>query len=191
MGNQVHHREENKTGGELMHLSRIPVESFLIHAHALWSKRWLVLACGDLGKGEFNAMTVGWGSFGVMWNKPCAQVVVRPTRYTYEFMERSDTFTLCAFPRRFRRALEYIGSRSGRDCNKIAEAGLTPMASTLISAPAFAEAELIVELRKIYFFDFEPKRFLDDTIEKHYPLKDYHRSYLGEILAIRGTESYR
>ncbi|HDP25815.1 MAG TPA: flavin reductase family protein [Deltaproteobacteria bacterium] len=174
-----------------MPLSSIPVDSFLINAHALWSKRWFVLACGDFAKGSYNAMTVGWGSFGIMWNKPFAQVVVRPTRYTFEFMERYDSFTLCAFPQRFRKALEILGSRSGRNCDKVAESGLTPVASRQVASPSFAEADLLIELTKIFSCDFDPERFLDASIEKHYPLKDYHRSYFGEVLAIRGTESYR
>lgn len=173
-----------------MHLSTIDVDSFLINAHTLWIKKWLVLTCGDFNAGTFNAMTVGWGSFGVMWNKPFAQVVVRPTRYTYEFMEKYETFTLCAFPEEHRKATQIIGTKSGRDGDKISDAGLTPIASTKISAPGFAQAELIVELKKMYWADFEPEHFLDETIEKNYPLKDYHRIYYGKILAISGTQSY-
>ncbi len=174
-----------------MQITPIPIDSFLIHAHALWSKRWLVLTCGDFAQGSFNSMTVAWGSFGIMWNKPFVQVVVRPTRYTYEFMERYNTFTLCAFPHRYRKDLELLGTRSGRDGDKIAETALTPIASGQVAAPGFAEAELIVELRKMYFSDLVPEHFLDAAIEKNYPLKDYHRIYFGEILAIHGDTSYR
>ena len=170
--------------------SPINMDSFIIQAHSLWLKKWLVLTCGDFEKGTFNAMTVGWGSFGIMWNKPFAQVVVRPTRYTYEFMEKYESFTLCAFPKEYRKALRVIGSKSGRDGNKIAEAGLTPIASAKVASPGFAQAELIVELKKMYWSDFDPDHFLDNTIENNYPLKDYHRAYFGEILAINATPSY-
>ena len=126
-----------------------------------------------------------------MWGKPFAQVFVRPSRYTYEFMVKYDTFTLCAFPETYRKALELLGSKSGRDGNKIAEAGLTPIASTQVAAPGFAEADLIIECRKIYWDDLDPARFLDPSIERNYPQKAYHRIYFGQIVAIWGERSYR
>jgi len=168
----------------------IPVEKFLVQTHARWDEQWLLLTAGDFQKGHFNAMTVSWGSFGTIWGKPFAQVVVRPTRYTYKFMEQYETFTLCAFPEQYRPALELLGARSGRDGDKIAAAGITPIAVSQVAAPGFAEAELIVECRKMYWDDFEPKHFLDPGIEKNYPLKDYHRMYFGEIVAISGVGAY-
>ena len=168
----------------------ISISEFVIQAHSIWSHQWLVLTSGDFESGMFNSMTVGWGSFGVMWNVPFAQVVVRPGRYTYQIMEQYDTFTLCALGKKHRDALKILGSRSGRDVDKISEAGLTPIPSTRIAAPGLAEAQLIMELRKIYWDDLEPGHFLDPSIEKNYPDKDYHRMYFGEILAITGTGSY-
>jgi flavin reductase (DIM6/NTAB) family NADH-FMN oxidoreductase RutF len=125
-----------------------------------------------------------------MWTKPFAQVVVRPSRYTYQFMEQYDTFTLCAFPQDYRDALQLLGSRSGRDGDKIAKSGLTPIASSQVAAPGFAEAELIVECQKMYWQDMIPTHFLKPEIKKNYPDKDYHRIYFGEIVAILGTEAY-
>ncbi|OQX83491.1 hypothetical protein B6D60_10405 [candidate division KSB1 bacterium 4484_87] len=138
----------------------------------------------------YNTMTVAWGSFGVMWNKPFAHVVVRPTRFTFEFMEKFDTFTLTGFPEKFRDALTLLGTKSGRDGDKISEAGLTPIAATKVAAPAFAEADLVVECRKIYWQDFDPGHFQDKSIDENYPLKDYHRIYFGEIISIQATERY-
>jgi flavin reductase (DIM6/NTAB) family NADH-FMN oxidoreductase RutF len=173
-------------------MKRKPIDysEFLIQVHSIWSRQWLVLTCGDFDSGMFNSMTVGWGSFGIMWNMPFAQVVVRPGRHTYEFMERYDTFTLCALGKKYRDALQILGSRSGRDGDKISDAGLTPIPSGHVAAPGFAEAQLIIELRKIYWDDFKPAHFLDPSIEENYPKKDYHRMYFGEILAISGTGSY-
>lgn len=166
----------------------IAVENFLVSAHTQWHNHWMLLTAGDFQTGHFNTMTVGWGSFGTMWNLPFAQVVVRPTRYTFEFIERYPTFTLCGFPHTYRQALQLLGTVSGRDRNKIAEAGLTPEASSQVAAPGFAEANLIIECRKMYWDDLKPTQFLAPDIEKHYPLKDYHRIYFGEILAIAGTQ---
>ncbi len=173
-----------------MALRSIPVDHLIMNNVDLWSNRWLLLTAGDFSAQRFNAMTVGWGSFGVMWNKPFVQVVVRPTRYTYQFMEQYDTFTLCAFPEAYRAALELLGSISGRDRDKIKASGLVPIAATRVAAPAFAEAELIIECRKIYWDDFKPDHFLDQRIHKNYPLKDYHRVYFGEILAVTGVDRY-
>lgn len=172
---------------------RIPisVEALSLRVYDLWENQWLLLTAGDFQSGHYNAMTIGWGSIGRMWDKPFVQVVVRPTRYTYEFMERYDTFTVCAFPETCKPALTLLGSKSGRDGNKIQESGLHPMASHYVKAPCFEEAELVFECRKMYWDDFDPGHFLDSEIQFLYPKKDYHRVYFGEILGIFGDETYR
>jgi flavin reductase (DIM6/NTAB) family NADH-FMN oxidoreductase RutF len=174
-----------------MPLSRIPIDQFTVRAHQLWHRQWLLLTAGDLAAERFNMMTVAWGSLGTMWNRPFAQVVVRPTRHTYAFTEEFDSFTLTAFPERFRPILKELGTRSGRDMDKMTGSGLTPIAGEEVAAPAFAEAELIVECRTIYHDDLDPTRFLDPAIEDQYPERDYHRVYFGEILAVRGTDRFR
>jgi flavin reductase (DIM6/NTAB) family NADH-FMN oxidoreductase RutF len=156
----------------------------------LWDRQWLLLTAGNFAQGRFNTMTVGWGSLGTMWGRPFAQVVVRPSRYTYQFIEQHEAFTLCAFSEVYRPALQLLGTRSGRDGDKVAQSGLTPIASTKIAAPGFAEAELILECRKIYSDDMRPAQFLAPDIDANYPARDYHRIYFGEILAILGTASY-
>jgi flavin reductase (DIM6/NTAB) family NADH-FMN oxidoreductase RutF len=173
-----------------MSLKPIPFEAFRVKTYHIWDKQWLLVTSGDFAAGHFNTMTVGWGSFGTMWGHPFVQVVIRPTRYTYEFMEQYPTFTLCAFPITYKSALDLLGSRSGRNGNKIAAAGLTPVAATVVAAPAFAEAELVVECRKIYWDDLNPAHFVDPRIEDNYPRKDYHRIYYGQIVAISGDERY-
>ena len=117
--------------------------------------------------------------------------MVRPVRHTYSFIERHATFTLCAFPEDRHDALLLLGTKSGRDGDKIAEAGLTPQASTVVAAPGFSEAELVLECRKIYSDDVDPARFLDPTIDRNYPNRDYHRIYFGEIVGVTGTAKYR
>jgi flavin reductase (DIM6/NTAB) family NADH-FMN oxidoreductase RutF len=173
-------------------MTRKPISSqnLRVNVHFIWSKQGMLLTSGDFAAGRFNTMTVSWGSLGVMWGRPFVQVVVRPTRYTYGFMEQHNTFTLCAFPETYQQALQILGTRSGRDGDKIAEAGLTPIASTQVAAPGFAEADLIVECRKMYWQDMDPAHFLDPAIENHYAKKDYHRIYFGEAVAINGTEAY-
>ena len=87
--------------------------------------------------------------------------------------------------------LRLLGTTSGRDTDKVEASGLTPLRSLEVPAPGFAEAELVVECRKLYWDDFEPAQFLDPVIEENYPERDYHRIYYGEILAVRGTGDYR
>jgi flavin reductase (DIM6/NTAB) family NADH-FMN oxidoreductase RutF len=174
-----------------MQRQAIDPHALCLSSVSLWERQWLLLTAGDFAAGEYNTMTVAWGSLGCMWNRPFAQVVVRPTRYTYEFMERFDSFTLTAFPEPLRPALQLLGTRSGRDGDKIAKAGLTPIASTAVAAPGFAEAELILECRKLYWQDLEPAQFLHPGIEANYPERDYHRVYFGEILAAFGGEAHR
>ena len=166
----------------------IPIDQCGLNTLRLFDN-WLLLTAGDFAAHAYNTMTISWGSLGTMWNKPFVQVVVRPTRYTYSFMERYPTFTLTAFPSQFKDALDLLGSKSGRDGDKIKASGLTPVASNHVAAPNFAEAELVLECKKIYFDDYEPAHFLANYIQKNYT-NDFHRVYFGEILAIQGTAAY-
>jgi len=174
-----------------MKREQIPPSRLRIQVYHAWSDESFLLTCGDHSTGRFNAMTVGWGGYGCMWERPMAMVVVRPHRYTYQFMEEYPDFTICHFPSEHDEALAYCGSHSGRDVDKIAECGLSPIASKSIGSPGYEEADLILECAKMYYEDFKPEHFLADFIEKNYPAKDYHRLYLGEIKAAFGTVQYR
>jgi len=166
-----------------MNRSSIAIEDFHYDPAQL-RDHWLALFSGDFGSGSYNAMTISWGSYGQIWNKMFFQVFVRPTRYTFEFMEKYDSFTLNAFKPKYKEALSILGSKSGRDGDKIALAGLTPEASMKVAAPCFKEANLVIECRKMYWQDIDNAHFLDRTIEGNYPKKDYHRVYFGEIVHI-------
>ncbi len=168
----------------------IAFEALQTQPLALFDKQWALLGAGDLEADQYNCMTISWGSMGTMWNRPFVQVVVRDTRYTYRFMEAHDTFTVSFFPEAYRAALELLGSKSGRDGDKISESGLTPTAALRVAAPGFMEAELVLSCRKMYQSDMKPDHFLDPAINRHYPLKDYHRIYFGEVIAVEATETY-
>ncbi len=170
-------------------MEEIDLGKLQVKAAGLWLKQLLLLTAGI--REDFNTMTVGWGSLGGMWGKPFVQVVVRPTRHTRRYMEKYDTFTLCAFPRQYRPALTILGTKSGRDSDKVADSGLTVIPSKMVEAPAFKEAELILECRKTYWQDMEPEHFLADSIEENYSRKDYHRIYFGEIVRAAGEDAYR
>ena len=168
----------------------IAVFDFVTKINDLWSNTWFLLTSGDFDQNHYNTMTVAWGFFGIMWSKPVAVVVVRPTRFTYRFMEQYDTFTLTAFDKKYKKDLNLLGTKSGRDGDKIAETRLTIVPSRIVTAPAFAEAELIIECKKTYRDDFKPENFLDPGIHEKYPQKDYHRMYFGEVVAVEGIGKY-
>ena len=134
----------------------------------------------------FNTMTASWGGLGVLWERKVATCYIRPTRYTYGFAERSQHFTLSFFSEKYRKALTYCGTHSGRNSDKVKEAGLTPVKEG--GLVYFEEARLVLACRKIYSHDIEPGRFLDPTIGDLYPQKDYHRMYIGEIVKCLAQE---
>ena len=174
-------------------MQRKPIEiaQLTIQPHHLFRTQWALVTAGDFEAGEFNTMTIGWGALGTMWSKPFAFVAVRHSRYTFKFMEQYDTFTISAFPETYHDALSLLGTKSGRDGDKIAESGLTPQASKIVPAPSFAEAEIVVECQKMYADDLNPAHFLDESIYKHYPNRDFHRIYYGEVLTIMGVDKFR
>ncbi len=139
---------------------------------------WMLITAGT--PQAFNTMTASWGGFGVLWNKHICWCVIRPQRFTYQFMEKAARFTLSFFEEEYRDALKLCGTKSGRDGDKVAQAGLTPR-ETVSGSVFFDQARLVIECRKIYFQDLDPDNFLDPRIHDEYPDRDYHRMYLGEI----------
>ncbi|MBN1356981.1 flavin reductase [bacterium] len=141
--------------------------------------QWMLITAGKLSR--FNTMTASWGGMGVLWNQNVCFAFIRPQRFTFEFAESSPGFTLCFFEERYRDALAFCGSHSGRDVDKAAETGLTP-----VEGPDgfvyFNEAELVFLCRKKYIHDIDPAHFLDPAIHEAYPIQDYHRMYIGEII---------
>lgn len=140
----------------------------------------MLVTAGDRDK--FNTMTASWGGLGVMWNKNVSYVVVRPTRYTYEFMEKQDRYTLSFFDSEYADALTICGTKSGRSTDKVKETGLTPVFDG--GSVYFGEARLVLICKKLYFQDINPANFQDAMIDKLYPNKDYHRLYVGEVETI-------
>lgn len=150
------------------------------NAFSLIGKDWMLITSGTTE--SYNTMTASWGGLGVLWNKNVCYVFIRPTRYTYEFMEKNDTFSLSFFSEEWRDALNFCGKKSGRVVDKAKETGLIPFEGKNKTV-GFEQARLVIECRKLYFQDIDPKNFVDPTLDKNYPQKDYHRMYVGEILS--------
>lgn len=145
-------------------------------------QEWMLITAGD--RQRSNAMTASWGMVGQMWGKPAALVVVRPQRYTRELVETHDMLSLAFFDAAYRSALEYCGSRSGRDEDKVRNAGLT-VDYTEAGTPMIREARLVLECRKLYRDDLRGEAFLDSGLAgKWYPEKDFHRMYMLEIVQV-------
>ena len=144
----------------------------------LIGKDWMLITAGT--RESFNTMTASWGGMGVLWDKKVCFAFVRPTRYTFEFLEKSEFYTFSFLEEQYRDTLMYCGTKSGRDVNKVIETNLTPIFGN--GTVFFAEARLVMECRKIYAQDITPGNFLDQTMNEYYPKKDYHRIYVGEII---------
>lgn len=162
-----------------MPFTEISPEAIQNNPFKLIGSDWMLVTAGTLD--SYNTMTASWGGLGVLWNKNIAICFIRPTRYTYGFMESATYFTLSFFGEEHRDALNLCGTKSGRDTDKAAATGLVPVA-TESGGVAFAQARLVLECRKIYFQDLNPSHFVDPAIERHYAKKDYHRMYVGEIV---------
>ncbi len=152
------------------------------NAVTLFKDDWMALAAGRQGE-DMNAMTIGWGGIGVLWGKPVVTVYVSPDRYTYEFMERYDHFTVTAFAEDHKPKLLYIGSHSGRDGDKIKDAGLT-VEYTSLGNPTFTEGRLMIECRMIYGQQFDPAHFDDATKAIYGKGMGIHHFYIGEIVNV-------
>lgn len=144
----------------------------------LFTGQGALLTAGTLEK--YNMMTIGWGTLGTLWGKPVATVYVRPSRFTYDFMEKNDTFSITTFGKEFVKILNVCGSKSGRDINKMEIEGLNP--AELDNTVYFEEADLAIICKKIYVQDLLPERIPQNSKKTFYSSGDFHRVYYGEIL---------
>ncbi|MDR1735814.1 MAG: flavin reductase family protein [Oscillospiraceae bacterium] len=147
--------------------------------------QWMLITAEKEGK--VNTMTASWGGLGVMWNSPVAICAVRPQRYTFEFIEPADLYTLSFLPEQYRDALNLCGAKSGRDTDKIAAAGLHTQ-DFGSGAAGFKEAELTLVCRKLFSQFIKEENFAAPEIAtKFYPGKDFHKLYIGEITDVYGA----
>jgi flavin reductase (DIM6/NTAB) family NADH-FMN oxidoreductase RutF len=161
-------------------MRRIEPAELTLRPFHLLDEEWALLVGG---RERPNPMTVSWGGLGTLWNRPVATVYVRPTRFTFDLLNAHPEFTLCFLPPALKAALDLCGSRSGRDTDKWAAAGLRPEPSASVAVPRVAGSTLVLEGRVLATFDLDPARFLDPKIESLYPQRDYHRAFIGEVVA--------
>lgn len=143
---------------------------------------WMLITAGD--KSRANTMTASFGGFGVLFFKNVAHIYVRPERYTYEFLEAQDTFSLSFFTPEYKEKLALCGKVSGRDTDKIAKCGFTLNYGDG-DTPYFKEAHITVLCKKLYRQDITPEGFTDsEAFSKTYSSGGMHRMYIGEITDI-------
>ncbi|MBN1415565.1 MAG: flavin reductase [Bacteroidales bacterium] len=158
----------------------IAVESLKDNFFRRINREWMLITAGSTD--HFNTMTASWGTLGILWNKPIAVCFVRPHRYTFQFTEKYNYFTLSFFNKNYRSILDFCGTHSGRDTDKVSRTGLIPL-ELGTDRVSFKQAELIFECRKMYADYIKPENFImQDIIKKNYPGLDFHRFYIGEIL---------
>lgn len=144
----------------------------------LIGKDWMLITAEKDGKA--NTMTASWGGFGVMFRKNVAYIVLRPQRYTKEFIDGSNKFSLSFLDDSFRDTLNYLGTVSGRNENKIQKSNLT--LSHYKNIPYFEEAKLVITCKKLYTQTFNQKSFVETSIiDECYPKRDFHTLYISEI----------
>ena len=165
-----------------MSFQEIELKSLAGNPFAAICDEWALLSAGNEEK--FNTMTIGWGTMGVIWHKPVVTAFIRPQRYTKEFVDNSELFTVCFFPGEYRKELERLGSKSGRGFDKMAGSSLTPC--FIDGTVAFDEASIVFVCRKLYGGQqLDPSRFVDSKLDKKfYPDKDYSYIYFGEIVRV-------
>ena len=154
------------------------------NAVKLVAKDWMLITAGD--ETSFNTMTASWGALGELWAKPVFISFVRDSRYTHRFLEANEYYTLCFFDEPYREKLQLLGSKSGRDTDKVKESGLTPVA-TPKGSMAFGEARMIIECKKLYSAPFDRAQFDDSEIyEAIYTGHEtgMHTQYIGQIVNV-------
>lgn len=155
-------------------------EDFTVNA-VQWFRDAELLAAGN--KEKSNAMTIGWGGIGILWGRPALTVYVAEQRYTKEFMDKSEYFTVMAFDAKNRKVLNYMGSKSGRDGDKAKALGLHT-AYTENGTPYYTEATMVIECKIMYAAPFDPRYFKSDAPKNMYANfpAGIHSMYIGEII---------
>lgn len=161
------------------------VKDFICNPFEKIGKDWMLVAAGNEEK--VNTMTVSWGGMGVFWGRNVAYLFVRHSRYTKEFIDAAEGFSLSFYDTaKYRKMMSYVGNVSGREEDKIKNAGLTVMFHDEV--PYFAEAETVLLCRKLIRQNLAPEGFVDEKLgERWYSGEDegnYHDMYIAEITQI-------
>ena len=157
---------------------KVDPKSLNLNPFAAIGDQWMLITAGT--KERCNAMTASWGGLGVLWGAPMATAYIRPQRYTKQFVDENEYFTLSFFSENYRPQLNLCGTKSGRDMDKVKECGFT-VAEGAGNAPYFEQAELVLVCRKRMAMPMDEAAMPADVKDKWYK-GDYHTTYWGEIV---------
>lgn len=156
------------------------IKEFKYNVFTELNEKWPILTCGDRVNG-FNSMVVSWGGLGVLWGKNVAYVFVRHSRYTFDFIEKSESVTLSFLNDSYNEAKKVFGSKSGRDINKFEETGLHATLDLDFNGYYVCEADYVLKMKKLYSVDLPYEQLPDSIKDRFYPNGDMHRMYVCEI----------
>ena len=151
----------------------------------MFNDRWALVTAGGID--NYNTMTIAWGSMGTIWGpphkgKPILTVYVSPARYTHSFLEENEYFTVSFFPEKYRQDLGVLGSKSGRDGEKVSLTQLTPVA--VEHGVDFEQAELSFVCKKLYSHQFEKEQVPQEVADWIYKRMPPHTMFIGEIVDV-------
>lgn len=164
-----------------MGFKKIEISELSLNPFQKIGKEWLLISAKNENK--VNTMTASWGGLGVIWNKNVATIYIRPQRYTKQFVDHQDTFTLTFFDETYKKELGYLGRVSGKDEDKIANVNFHPIVDN--HKVYFEECNMVLVCKKLYHAPICQEGFEDQSlIEKNYPQNDFHEMYIGEIVEV-------
>lgn len=154
-------------------------------AFGMFKDQWALATAGTID--NFNTCTIGWGSIGTIWTRAAGNIVtiyVNPERYTWEFLMNNDYFTVSFFPEEYREDLQYLGTHSGRDEDKVAKTKLTPVKAG--ESVSFKEAELTFVCKKIYAAQFDKDKMDPEVYQAVYGYRDWitHYEFIGTVVDV-------
>lgn len=163
-------------------MKEIDVKEFVLNPYEMIHKEWLLI--NSFNEEKVNSMTASWGGIGVIWNKPVMYLFVRPQRFTQELLPNNDYFSVTVLGNEYRKTLNYLGTASGRDEDKLAKAELTVERGEN-NIPIIKEGKLNILLKKLYVQQLTEESFIEkDLVDKHYETRDFHYMYVAEIIKV-------
>ena len=143
-----------------------------------FDKQWALVTSGNID--HFNTMTISWGSMGTLWHKPIITIYIKPVRYTYNFLEENDYFTVSFFDHQYKGDLMTLGTTSGRDGDKVALTGLHPV--SIGDYVGFKEAKTTFICKKIYSQSMDQSFMPEDVVCSYYMDEAEHKMFIGEVI---------
>lgn len=163
-----------------MTFKKIDIQSLNFNPFTKIGEEWMLITSEK--EGVVNTMTASWGSLGYLWNENIATIFIRPQRFTKQFIDHNDYFTISFF-NNYKKELGILGTISGKNHNKIEKVGFD--VTYLDKQPTFEQANLVFVCKKIYEDHFKEESFSNKELsDKHYLNKDYHTMYIAKIMNV-------